>query len=37
MAWKRYRCGLTFHEEWIAYLHKEISNHSSTMVESSRF
>ena len=27
-SWKCYRCGLTFHEEWVASLHKEISNHS---------
>ena len=28
-AWKCYRCGLIFHEEWIASLHKELSNHNS--------
>ena len=28
-TWRCYRCGLIFHEEWIASLHKEISNHNS--------
>jgi hypothetical protein len=28
--WKFQRRGLIFHEEWIASLHKEIINHSST-------
>ena len=28
-TWKCYRCGLKFREEWIASLHKEISNHNS--------
>jgi hypothetical protein len=36
-SWKCYRCDLIFHEEWVASLHKEISNHSSSIVESSRF
>ena len=34
-TWKCYRCGLIFHEEWVATLHKEISNHSYMIVESS--
>jgi Zn-finger protein len=28
-AWRCYRCSLIFREEWIASLHKEISNHNS--------
>jgi hypothetical protein len=31
-TWKCYRCGLIFHEEWVASLHREISNHSYRMV-----
>ena len=36
-TWKCYRCSLIFHEEWLASLHKEISNHLSRMLESNRF
>lgn len=31
-VWKCYRCNLIFHEESMAFLHKEISNHSSVQV-----
>jgi Zn-finger protein len=30
--WKCYRCNLIFHEESMAALHKEISNHSAVQV-----
>jgi Zn-finger protein len=32
-VWKCYRCNLIFHEESMAFLHKEISNHSSVQVD----
>jgi Zn-finger protein len=32
-VWKCYRCNLIFHEESMALLHKEISNHSAVQVE----
>jgi Zn-finger protein len=31
-VWKCYRCNLIFHEESMAALHKEISNHSAVQV-----
>jgi hypothetical protein len=35
--WKFQGCGLIFHEEWKAYLHKGIINYSSTMSNLIRF
>jgi hypothetical protein len=32
-VWKCYRCNLIFHEESMALLHKEISNHSTVLVD----
>jgi hypothetical protein len=32
-TWICYRCNLIFHEESMASLHKEISDHSPRMVE----
>jgi hypothetical protein len=32
-AWKCYRCNLVFHEEWLASLHEDISNHSAIRAE----
>ncbi|MFY9566816.1 MAG: hypothetical protein WAM27_02900 [Nitrososphaeraceae archaeon] len=32
-VWKCYRCNLIFHEESMAALHKEISNHSAVRVD----
>jgi len=32
-VWKCYRCNLIFHEESMAALHKEISNHSAVQVD----
>ncbi len=33
MAWKCYRCDLTFREESHAILHKDISNHRSQEIK----
>ncbi|MGC2598730.1 MAG: hypothetical protein WA395_11450 [Nitrososphaeraceae archaeon] len=30
--WRCLRCGLVFYEEWVASLHKVISNHQSSVV-----
>jgi Zn-finger protein len=32
-VWKCYRCNLIFHEESLAFLHEDISNHSAVRVE----
>jgi Zn-finger protein len=32
-VWKCYRCNLIFYKESMAFLHKEISNHSSVQVD----
>ena len=32
-VWKCYRCNLIFHEESMAALHKEISNHSAVQLD----
>lgn len=32
-VWKCYRCNLIFHEESMAALHKEISNHSVVQLD----
>jgi Zn-finger protein len=32
-VWKCYRCNLIFHEESMAALHKEISNHSAIQLD----
>ena len=32
-AWKCYRCNLIFHEESLAFLHEDISNHSAVRIE----
>ncbi len=32
-VWKCYRCNLIFHEESMAALHKEISNHSAVHLD----
>jgi hypothetical protein len=32
-TWKCYRCNLTFHDESLALLHEDISNHSAVRVE----
>jgi hypothetical protein len=32
-AWKCYRCNLVFHEDWLASLDEDITNHSAIRVE----
>lgn len=35
-TWKCYRCDLIFHEEWLLFLHIEITNHPYRKIEPSR-